>query len=87
MEYGNECSVNRGDGKRFQSKLSLPFLENNVNWSCNEGSWELNPVCQPSPKIPTLFFSGGSYFGVPCTGGPLWLRRAGEIKNTKNIQI
>ncbi len=44
----------------------LPFLENVVRRSCNDGSRELIPVLyNPRRKKLTLSSGGGSYLGVP----------------------
>ncbi len=62
---GDECSAKGGDGKDFCQNFLQPFLEKFNRKSCNDGSRELIPVFQPSPKMPTLSFVGGSLLGVP----------------------
>ncbi len=56
-KWGEECSVDGGDGERLLSKLPQPFLENIDIRSCNDGSRERIPVfhnphrkCLPSPS-------------------------------------
>ncbi len=62
-------------GKDFSPNFLQPFLENIDRRNCNDGSRELIPVFHityvPSPKMPTLFFDGGSHLGVPCRGAIL----------------
>ncbi len=50
------CSTNGGMGKDYCPNKG----------SCNDGS-----ILQPSPKMPSLSFGGGSHLGVPCRGAVL----------------
>ncbi len=56
MKWGDECSVNGGDGKNFYPIFFQLFIENIDRRSCNAGNRELNLVfhyphrkCRPSP--------------------------------------
>ncbi len=58
--------------KDFCPHFLQSFLENTDRRSCNDGSRE--PILifhNPSPKIPTLSFGGGSHLGMPCRGALL----------------
>ncbi len=62
-EWGDECSVNGGDGEDSCPNFLQSFLEKIDRRSCNDGNQELIPVfpnphrkCRPSPstETPTL---------------------------------
>ncbi len=57
----DECSVDGGDGERLLSKLPFLFLT-------EEAVTTEAGISQPSPKMPTLSFGGGSHPRVPSRG-------------------
>ncbi len=65
-EWGDECSVNGGDG----GKTSVQTFSNLFLKKLTEGAAPTKPgayfsISQPSPKAPTFSFGGGSHLGVP----------------------
>ncbi len=50
-------------GKDFCPNFLQPFLEIIDRRSCNDGAY--SSISQPSTKMPTLSFGGGSHLGVP----------------------
>ncbi len=76
--------VVRGEGRKMGGEVSVqstvevekdfcpnclqPFLENMDRRSCNDVAGSLFSISQPSPKMPTVSFGGGSHLGVPCRG-------------------
>ncbi len=68
-KWGEEGSVNGGDGERLLSKHFPHFFGNIDRRSYNYGNRELiNVISKLSPKMPTISFGGGLHFGVPCRG-------------------
>ncbi len=53
-------------GKDFCPNFLQSFLENIDRRSCDDGGLAAySNISQPSPKMPTLSFGGGSHLGVP----------------------
>ncbi len=55
-------------GKDFCPNFSNRFLKTDRR-ACNDGAY--SSISQPSPKIPTLSFGGGSHLEVTCRGALL----------------